>query len=43
MTRCALLSFQNVTKLSNNHSEISKLNFNQLLVDVNDWPKLYFF
>ena len=28
MTWCAL-SFQNVTKLSNNHSEISKLNFNQ--------------
>ena len=42
MTRCAL-SFQNVTKLSNNHSETSKLNFNQLLLDVNDWPKLYFF
>ena len=30
MTRCAL-SFQNVTKLSNNHSEMSELNFNQLL------------
>ena len=29
MTRCAL-SFQNKTKLSNNHSEMSKLNFNQL-------------
>ena len=30
MTWCAL-SFQNETKLSNNHSEMSKLNFNQLL------------
>ena len=29
MTRCAL-SFQNVTELSNNHSEMSKLNFNQV-------------
>ena len=41
MTRCAL-SFQNVTKLSNNHSEMSELNFNKLLY-FNDWPKLYFF
>ena len=41
MTQCAL-SFQNVTKLSNNHSEMSGLNFNQLLY-FNDWPKLYFF
>lgn len=41
MTRCAL-SFQNVTKLSNNHSEMSKLNFNQLS-HFNDWPKLCFF
>ena len=42
MTQCAL-SFHNVTKLSNNHSEISKLNFNQLLLDFTHWPKLYFF
>lgn len=31
-----------LTKLSNNHSEMSKLNFNQLS-HFNDWLKLYFF